>query len=606
MNKRIKKNMRKSRALWAVLLGVAAAVFVSCSPLKGIKSGMEEPKVSVNSYNNVTGAYLAGRVAHIRKDFDHAADYYKSSMTDDSDNSVMLNQLYLLLASQGRIDEAVEYAQKAIKNKTQNMFAYMVVAAKKMHDGEYEQVIENMNKIDDVLYKSFITPMFNAWSYAGLGDKKKALAELAKLKKEEGLMPIYRQQEAMLLDYLGNNREAQKAYEAILNDKNAELSVRMLDIITNFYVRIGQKKLAQSMMESTVNNQALDSLLSVLKDKVKNMDEKNALPIFNSPKIGAAEALFAVVSSFRYADAIDVAHMYTALTIYLNPDYSTAKILMADIFESRDMYDNANKIYDSIDKKDIGYYPAQVKKARNLIKTGNIEAAEILLKSLGDEYPDIQVYTELGDLFRVNNRFSEAVGYYDKAIELTKNKTSLWVLYYAKGIALERAGKWKQAEKTLMQAYNIKKHYLVLNYLGYTWFLQKQNAEKAFEFIVDAYNQAPNDPSVNDSLGFALYNLGYYDMALPYLEKAAEMYPSSAIISSHLGDAYWFAKRKNEARFQWQHALTLKDDSGELNIKQTKKKIKEGITEEPKIDFNKDKVEAVIKKIKTYNSKSKI
>ena len=204
----------------------------------------------------------------------------------------------------------------------------------------------------------------------------------------------------------------------------------------------------------------------------------------------------------------------------------------------------------------------------------------------------------LGDILRINNRFTEAVKYYNKAIEKTKNPINLWVLYYAKGVSQERAGQWKEAEETLMKAYKIKKHYLVLNHLGYTWMRQNQNIDKAFDMIVDAYNQAPFDPSINDSIGFALYNLGYYAMSIPYLEKAAEMYPSSAIISSHLGDAYWFAHRKNEAKFQWQHALKLKDDSGELNIDETKNKIENGLEIEPSLTYNKEKIEETIKKIK--------
>jgi len=597
-----KKKSKKDKAIWLAALGAAAAVFVSCSQITGRNLMSENTSPSATKMqSNVLGAYLAGRVAHIRRDFDNAADYYKVAKDDGADNNVMLNQLYLLLASQGRIEEAAKYAQEAIDKGIHNSFAYMVVATQKMYHGEYAQVIKIMNQIDDPFYKSFISPMFNAWGYAGLNDKTKALQELNILNREDGFKSVYAMQKAMLLDYLGDNKNAKSAYEAILNNRNSEVSLRMLDIITNFYIRNGNKDLALAMMGVTINSQALDSLLAALKNKIAKADEKNTSPILSSPRVGAAESLFAVVSTFRYAEAIDVAHMYAALTIYLNPEYSTAKIMMADIFESRDMFENANKIYDSIDKKDVGYYPAQIKKARNLVKLGNVKAAEILLKSLSEDYNDVQVNMELGDLLRINNRYGEAVEYYDKAIAKTSNKSSLWVLYYAKGVALERAGKWKQAEEVLLKAYNINKHYMVLNYLGYSWLLQKQHIEKAFEFIVDAYNQAPNDPSINDSLGFALYNLGYYDKALPYLEKAAEMYPSSAVVTAHLGDAYWFAGRKNEARFQWQHALGLKDDSGEIEAKILKRKIKAGITELPEYDYAKDEVEAIIKKIKKAN-----
>ena len=579
----------------------STALFISCSPIIHHSSDVALPTAAQSSEplkGNIYGAYLAGRVAHIRKDFGHAADYSKIAYSQDPGNIDLLDKLYLLLASKGRIDEAAEYARKAVELKTTNGFAYMLIAINDMHNQNYESSIKTLEQINDPMYQALITPLINAWNYAGLNQQKKAFATLNLLNKEEGLGTIYRQHRAMLLDYFGRNREAAEAYDQLLQDKNAEISVRLLEIITNFYIRTDQKDIAVALMNSTVNNQSLDSLLSHLRQDVNAADPKTTQPVLYSVQAGAAEALFTVASTFRYDEALDVAHMYTALAIYMNPKYSTAKILMADIFEAREMFDDADAIYDSINKDDIAYYPAQLKKARNLIKQGDLQGAEILLESLGEDYDDIQIYIELGDILRLNNRFPEAVEYYDRAIAKAKNPVTLWVLYYAKGVSMEKYGKWQEAEESLMKAYNIKKHFLVLNHLGYTWIRQNKNINQAFDMIVEAYNQAPFEPSINDSLGFALYNLGYYTMSLPYLEKAVELYPSSAIISSHLGDAYWFAHRKNEARFQWRHALQMKDDSGELDIDATKEKIINGIKSEPKLDYDKEQAEQTIKKIR--------
>lgn len=587
-------------SLISVLL-FSTALFISCSPIIHHSSDVALPTAAQSSEplkGNIYGAYLAGRVAHIRKDFGHAADYYKIAYSQDPGNIDLLDKLYLLLASKGRIDEAAEYARKAVELKTTNGFAYMLIAINDMHNQNYESSIKTLEQINDPMYQALITPLINAWNYAGLNQQKKAFATLNLLNKEEGLGTIYRQHRAMLLDYFGRNREAAEAYDQLLQDKNAEISVRLLEIITNFYIRTDQKDIAVALMNSTVNNQSLDSLLSHLRQDVNAADPKTTQPVLYSVQAGAAEALFTVASTFRYDEALDVAHMYTALAIYMNPKYSTAKILMADIFEAREMFDDADAIYDSINKDDIAYYPAQLKKARNLIKQGDLQGAEILLESLGEDYDDIQIYIELGDILRLNNRFPEAVEYYDRAIAKAKNPVTLWVLYYAKGVSMEKYGKWQEAEESLMKAYNIKKHFLVLNHLGYTWIRQNKNINQAFDMIVEAYNQAPFEPSINDSLGFALYNLGYYTMSLPYLEKAVELYPSSAIISSHLGDAYWFAHRKNEARFQWRHALQMKDDSGELDIDATKEKIINGIKSEPKLDYDKEQAEQTIKKIR--------
>lgn len=544
-------------------------------------------------------------MAHIRKDFDRAADYYKIAYEKEPNNPELMTRLYLLLSSKGRIDEAADYAQKALDAKAENSFARMLIASKQLHDGQYAASIKSLNKIDDQIYKRLIAPLINTWNYAGLGNQDKAFEELRKLSKEDGLGQVTRQHRAMLFDFFGKNREAAEIYQQILNDKNSEISVRLLEIISNFYIRTGQKEIAVAMMQSTINNSSLDSLLSALRKKVNDANPKTTPPVLSSAQIGASEALFTIASTFRYDEAIDVAHMYTALAIYMNPEYNTAKVLMADIFEMREMYDDANTIYDSVSQNDIAYYAAQFKKARNLVKKGAYKQAEILLKTLEEDYNDMQIDLELGDILRLTNRFSEAVEYYDKAISKTKNKGNLWILYYAKGVALDSDNRYEEAQAALLKAYQIKKHYLVSNHLGYSWIRQKKNVNEAFKMIIDAYNQAPFDPSINDSLGFALYNLGYYAMAIPYLERAAELYPSSAVISSHLGDAYWFAHRKNEARFQWKHALSLKDDSGELDIKKTKAKVKNGIAEEPALIYDKEQAEKDLKTIKKFPEASK-
>lgn len=588
-------------------LMASAAFFTSCSPLLQSQTtlSVSQSTPAQTAEFNTYGAYLAGRMAHIRKDFDRAADYYKIAYEKEPNNPELMTRLYLLLSSKGRIDEAADYAQKALDAKAENSFARMLIASKQLHDGQYAASIKSLNKIDDQIYKRLITPLINTWNYAGLGNQDKAFEELRKLSKEDGLGQVTRQHRAMLFDFFGKNREAAEIYQQILNDKNSEISVRLLEIISNFYIRTGQKEIAVAMMQSTINNSSLDSLLSALRKKVNDANPKTTPPVLSSAQIGASEALFTIASTFRYDEAIDVAHMYTALAIYMNPEYNTAKVLMADIFEMREMYDDANTIYDSVSQNDIAYYAAQFKKARNLVKKGAYKQAEILLKTLEEDYNDMQIDLELGDILRLTNRFSEAVEYYDKAISKTKNKGNLWILYYAKGVALDSDNRYEEAQAALLKAYQIKKHYLVSNHLGYSWIRQKKNVNEAFKMIIDAYNQAPFDPSINDSLGFALYNLGYYAMAIPYLERAAELYPSSAVISSHLGDAYWFAHRKNEARFQWKHALSLKDDSGELDIKKTKAKVKNGITEEPALIYDKEQAEKDLKTIKKFPEASK-
>jgi tetratricopeptide (TPR) repeat protein len=97
--------------------------------------------------------------------------------------------------------------------------------------------------------------------------------------------------------------------------------------------------------------------------------------------------------------------------------------------------------------------------------------------------------------------------------------------------------------------------------------------------IVEAYRHAPYEGHIIDSLGWVFYRLGQYDKAIGYLEQASDMNPGNAVISDHLGDAYWFGGRKNEAVFQWKHALVLKEDSEMLEKDAVRKKIEDNAVE---------------------------
>ena len=53
----------------------------------------------------------------------------------------------------------------------------------------------------------------------------------------------------------------------------------------------------------------------------------------------------------------------------------------------------------------------------------------------------------LGDLMRSRQRWAEAVGAYSEAIRRVQAPTGAhWPLFYARGVALERAGDWPAAE----------------------------------------------------------------------------------------------------------------------------------------------------------------
>ena len=55
------------------------------------------------------------------------------------------------------------------------------------------------------------------------------------------------------------------------------------------------------------------------------------------------------------------------------------------------------------------------------------------------------------------------------------------------------------------------------------------------------------------------YQLGNYQLAVEFLEKATMLEPDAVIIA-HLGDAYWQTNRYIEAQYKWRYAAQITKD----------------------------------------------
>ena len=133
-----------------------------------------------------------------------------------------------------------------------------------------------------------------------------------------------------------------------------------------------------------------------------------------------------------------------------------------------------------------------------------------------------------------------------------------WALYFERGTALDRAGRWPDAERDLLKALTLQPDEPdVLNYLGYSWVTRGEKLPQAMAMLQKAYLAQPDSGEIADSLGWAYYSQGDFKAAVQRLERAVSLSPVSPEINDHLGDAYWRAGRKTEAQYQWNRVLGL-------------------------------------------------
>lgn len=132
-----------------------------------------------------------------------------------------------------------------------------------------------------------------------------------------------------------------------------------------------------------------------------------------------------------------------------------------------------------------------------------------------------------------------------------------------RGLTLQELGRLDEAEAELWAALQAAPdNASLLNSLGYMWVDTGRRVEQGAEMLARAHAAEPGNGNIQDSLGWAQFRQGQYDVAVETLEGAVSKEPANAEINDHLGDAYWQVGRTREAQWQWNRVLTLDPDAG--------------------------------------------
>ncbi|MEO7787621.1 MAG: tetratricopeptide repeat protein, partial [Sphingomicrobium sp.] len=204
-------------------------------------------------------------------------------------------------------------------------------------------------------------------------------------------------------------------------------------------------------------------------------------------------------------------------------------------------------------------------RVRTLVRLArNDEALKLARDRVARRDVDSSDLTRLGDTYAALDRNAEAAEAYLRAAAMMPaaggGQTDAWTAYLLAASALDDAARWPEAraaiEKGLLLAPD---NALLLNFLGYAKLTHGEDIDAAEAMIRRASAIRPNDSSITDSLGWALYKRGKLSEAIATLQKASAGDPAQSEIGEHLGDALYTAGRRFEARFSWRAALVTAD-----------------------------------------------
>ena len=480
----------------------------------------------------------------------------------EPEDPVLLERAIFSLLLSGENVEAQRLARTAEGDlEESSSLTRLTLGITEMHKEHYAGAREILNQGEVGPFNRIVSRSISAWAALGENDQEAAQNYVLKSLVGDDVLDGVSLYMLGMIQMSGNDDEsALKTFQAVWNER------MRLAVACEHYVRLlaasGDTAKALEVTEQFRNevgaNPAVDALATDLR-------EGKAISVRRlSPREGAALAVYSYAAALAAETRDDVASVYFNLALVLDPKLDLARTLLGSTLDNADRREEAVVVLSEVSPDSPFYATSQGQLAWVLYRMGKDEQAiEVALKAQS-ETKNRDLTVQLGDLYRSMGQFDQAYYWFNDVVERDEASSfEDWRVYYARGIVSSELGNWDAAEDDLQRALEIDPEQpQVLNYLGYSWVDKGRHLEEAFNLIRKAVDLSPRSGFIIDSLGWAYYRLGQYDMAVSHLERAVKLDPQDPTLNDHLGDAYWRAGRELEARFQWRHALALDPAGG--------------------------------------------
>ena len=174
---------------------------------------------------------------------------------------------------------------------------------------------------------------------------------------------------------------------------------------------------------------------------------------------------------------------------------------------------------------------------KTYVAAGDLPKAEALLLEAIEREPNrLVAYNLLAQLYIDQKRLADAR---DKLRDLvTKNPRSVAVNTLL-GTVLHLMNDTAGAEQQYQRALGLDPTAAVAaNNLAWHYVASKRNLDQALQLAQTAFRALPEDPHINDTLGWTYYHKAMYDAAIRHLQQSVSRSPKDAGMQYRLGMAY--------------------------------------------------------------------
>jgi len=487
----------------------------------------------------------------------------------DTDSMLLLGHLY-------RVDnqpkKAEEIFRKVLQTDPNSNVGLANLAEINIQQGAYDQAIDDLSKIPEADMTPQLMGMLG-YSYSQTQQFSKAIEIYEKALAQDPDNTNLRRYYAEALLSAGKSTAARGELQKILKSEPEDgLTYKRLAIIDREEGRFDDARqelekakslspddleipFQQAQLESTVGNN--DKAIDILKGLVKQSENPTGqytVPEANNRALFLERLGMAYRDQQKFPQAMDTFKQIQALGPTQGP---RAGMLIIETLRMQHEPEKAMAEAEGAVKAYPKDQDLTILHATMLGEAGHVDEAVAQLQALLTHRPiDRSIYITIAQVNLQAKRFDAAEQAIQKALDLSPTPEEQEYALFVQGSIYERQKKYDQAEETFKKVLSVNPlNSNASNYLGYMLADRGVRLEESVKYIQKALELEPGNGAYLDSLGWAYFKMGRYDLAEMPLEKAATKIQNDPTIHEHLGHLYLRMGKTAMAEEEWQRAL---------------------------------------------------
>ena len=545
-----------------VALALSCVGMEKTIPAKQEASVSAEAQEAEDSVKVAYQNYILASIALLNGDFEEAEGYLGEALKWDEDSPYLLLKLIQVLVGNGKTQEALSLAEKAVALTPDDVTARGMLAGIYSRLSRFDPAISQYREILAKNPKNKEARLNLSTVYIRLKKYDDALKELSILIRNEPDLIMAHYYKGRVNLELRNYGEAEEAFLKVL-EFNPRFLPALFDVAA-LYSATGNDGEAIETHKKIVflypaNTAARERLITLYyKVGFEELAEKHIDELKRILNPGDLKRKRLGLIYLKHGKLDESIAEFTSI-VSAWPNDPEARYYLGAALEEKGDSERAYEHFALLAPDSSFFITARIHMAYILERQEKVDKAIELMREAivqASDHPP-ELYSVLSSLHEIKKEYPNAMGILKEGLEYNEKNTEL---RYRLGVIL---GKLKRTKESIEQMEIViglnPEHADALNYIGYSYADEGIHLDKALELIERALKHKPDSGYIIDSLGWVYFRKGHYERALVELEKAVELTPEDPAINEHLGDVYFQKRDYKKALEIYRKAHSLKN-----------------------------------------------